>query len=178
MTDRGVFGTGVVPEGEFPEDRVVDIEAEIAVILETADQSFSEEAMQILRIGYPTISPVKFSPQDPRDREYTYYLGLHPETSTAQGFLSVVLFAKQAPCNADELVQRMRWHSDREGAILLRIGDLEIAQTAVSENRGSGLYPETDLAMKDLLTVNFPGRTVSVPQERYADSGLGIAVGQ
>jgi hypothetical protein len=164
MTDRDVFGAGVVPVNEFPEAGV-DTEAEVIAILEEVGTLDSDEAKTRLRIGYPAMARAEFLPQAPGDREYTYYLGLYPQDQTTPGYLSVVLFKRSdIGMNLDELAQRMRWFTDKERAILLRTGGLRITPNAVSDF-GNGLERNTDLAMRDLLTVNFPGRQISVPRE-------------
>jgi hypothetical protein len=170
----------------------MDPEGEVIAILEKARQDlgngrviFSDNAKDLLRISTPRPLRVEADGRQvpeqrmPGEGDYLYYLALQPKTATAESFLYVITFAGSGiGVSADDLARRMRWHTDREGSILLRAGDLHITPARVSENFGSEFHQSAEFAMRDLLTANFPGRQISVPEEKYMDSGLGVVVGQ
>jgi hypothetical protein len=170
MTDRNRGIPSVAPDVEFPEDGVVDPEGGMIAVLESARQLGSEDAKILLRISTPRPLTIEADGRQvpeqrmPGEGDHLYYLALQPKTATDASFLYAIAFVGSSSIgvSADELARQMRRFTNREGSILLRAGDLHITPTQVSEKFGSEFHQGTEFAMRDLLTVNFPGRRVSV----------------
>jgi hypothetical protein len=166
MRDAERVVLGVVSDGGLPGRRVDVRETRMAAVLDEARQHSTLQARELLRLIPPKFSESGEDSVSPEllDGRYAYYLGLHRD-----GYLAVTLFPLIAGEELDDdvLIRRMKQCSDDDGLTLLRVGKLIVeqkhGQRVVSDKPVSKLCEGTGRAMGALLTVNFVGSRLAVP---------------